>query len=414
MCRSPWLEQDGGAWRESLVEVGDRVVVVGRGGAGAARERGKVGRVTEVRRNEGEVVVEDLNLVCSLFLCLLSLHVSLGFLSENLGCCCCQYSLWRKRHERQPMQLFIQCTRTSFPSITSYMLTLHIQAEVKVPSYIMVADPSSPPIRTISLPIPLSQIRLVYPMTRYDSSGNAQTVDTIVEKLIRLPNHGRKRFIANSHRATGSWVEVPIQKKYQPEKEKPKDHDIDTLRFEVETSTWTPTLLRAPMPGGVIDELRNKYSKFRTRHDPGYQRAIDNRAARKAAWEEAKKNGGVSGFLSPAKEARAREVEELRKRGKPELETEVLEMIGEVMARKGVVMTEGRRREVERNLRGEVWGGSALAKKDGVEGEQEEMSANQEASLGKAGEELQNAMEKMGIDEVITSEGKDPRSDRHP
>ena len=49
-------------WEESLVEVGDRVVVVGRGGV-EERDRGMVGEVVEVRKVEGEVVVEGLNLV---------------------------------------------------------------------------------------------------------------------------------------------------------------------------------------------------------------------------------------------------------------------------------------------------------------------------------------------------------------
>lgn len=48
----------------NVVYVGDRVVVVGGRGS-LERERGKVGRVTEVRKNHGEVIVEDLNMVSS-------------------------------------------------------------------------------------------------------------------------------------------------------------------------------------------------------------------------------------------------------------------------------------------------------------------------------------------------------------
>lgn len=55
-------------WRESLVEPGDRVVVVARGGP-ASRDFGQIGTVKEVRRGQGECVIEDLNLVCCLILC---------------------------------------------------------------------------------------------------------------------------------------------------------------------------------------------------------------------------------------------------------------------------------------------------------------------------------------------------------
>ena len=52
------------SWEESLVEVGDRVVIVGKGGV-EERDRGMIGEVIEVRKVEGEVLVEGLNLVSS-------------------------------------------------------------------------------------------------------------------------------------------------------------------------------------------------------------------------------------------------------------------------------------------------------------------------------------------------------------
>ena len=50
------------------------------------------------------------------------------------------------------------------------------------------------------------------------------------------------------------------------------DKEADTLRIEVETRTWTPSLLYEPFPSRVLDELRNPYSKYRTRHDPRWVR----------------------------------------------------------------------------------------------------------------------------------------------
>lgn len=171
----------------------------------------------------------------------------------------------------------------------------------------------------------------------------------------------RGRTIPGSKEVYGDWLEIPLPKAemYKRKQEDTTAHpEFDTLRFEVEQRTWTPTLLRAPMPGGVIDELRNKYSRFRTRHDAGYQLALENRARRKAeykAWAESA--GGM--LMTPAKEARLAEKEKLKAKGEPTLEKEVLERIGEVMAGRGIEMTGKRRREVAKNLRGEgvvKWG----------------------------------------------------------
>ena len=74
-------------WEECLVEVGDRVVIVGKGGT-EEMDRGMIGEVLEVRKVAGEVVVEGLNkvslrdllLVVYRFLRGKELGVSRGFL----------------------------------------------------------------------------------------------------------------------------------------------------------------------------------------------------------------------------------------------------------------------------------------------------------------------------------------------
>ena len=78
------------SWEECLVEVGDRVVIVGNGGV-EERDRGMIGEVTEVRKVEGEVVVDGLNLVSLRdfllivykFLCEKELGVFRGFLQSS-------------------------------------------------------------------------------------------------------------------------------------------------------------------------------------------------------------------------------------------------------------------------------------------------------------------------------------------
>ncbi|KAL2041198.1 hypothetical protein N7G274_006143 [Stereocaulon virgatum] len=275
-------------------------------------------------------------------------------------------------------------------------------ADMRVPYRFRISEPSSPKIRTIPLPIPFASIRLIYPL-RID--GRLQ--DCIISKLIRLPGNSKKRYIANSDKATGSLVEVPIPAKKDDKPEK-KDHEIDTLRFEVEEQTWTPTLLRAPMPGSVIDELRGKYSKFRTRHEPGYALALENREKRKAAYKAWVKSGGGM-LLTPSREARLKERSELMAKGKPELKAEVLERIGEVMAGKGIEMTEERRKEVERNLEREGEGVLRPFVLSREEEKGEETEGNEEG-YGVEQDEMMTDFERLG-DGVVEEDPPSSRND---
>lgn len=267
------------------------------------------------------------------------------------------------------------------------------QVDVRVVEY----QQGRSPIRSRPFPIPLSSVRLVHKLP--DPKTGIET-DKIIERLIPLPeerkaeireefragrfqssaakeNKMRARTIPGSKEVYGYWIEIPVPNagriRHKNNSEmNAKEHDADTVRYEVEEETWTPTLLRAPMPGGVIDELRNKYSRFRTRHDAGYQLALDNRARRKAEYKAWAESGGGM-LVTPTKEARRAEVERLvKEKGEPTLEKEVLERIGEVMAKRGIEMTGKRRKEVERNLRGGdkvvKWGaGVAVAKKEKAE-----------------------------------------------
>ena len=112
----------------------------------------------------------------------------------------------------------------------------------------------------------------------------------------------------------------------------------DTLRIDVDTQTWTPTLLRAPLPGTVIDELRGKYSVFRTRHDADYLkhlRQIDTARSKHEKWVA---DGG--GLLdTPKREAslraQAARKEALNKQGRV-LNDQVLEGIGKMMWDRGM------------------------------------------------------------------------------
>ena len=116
------------------------------------------------------------------------------------------------------------------------------------------------------------------------------------------------------------------------EKKAPKeklDTASDTLRIEVDVKSYIPTLLRPPMPRSVIDELRNKYSVFRTRHEPEY-------IAKKDAEEKAKleKKKTIKAMRTPLMEANRKERKLKRMKGKGKLTPEMLERIGKAIAEK--------------------------------------------------------------------------------
>ncbi|KAL9125923.1 MAG: hypothetical protein Q9217_004944 [Psora testacea] len=132
----------------------------------------------------------------------------------------------------------------------------------------------------------------------------------------------------------------------EADRKEEKEHEIDTLRYEAEARTWTPSLLRAPMPGGVIEELRGKYSKFRTRHEPEYIQKIEQEARDKSEKDRwAREGGGM--LVSPLKELSLKERMEKeeatmlkKKTSKSEDHmppSSLLEKIGRQMASRGVV-----------------------------------------------------------------------------
>ncbi len=99
--------------------------------------------------------------------------------------------------------------------------------------------------------------------------------------------------------------------------------------MEVEQKTFVPTLLRPPMPSSVIDELRNRYSVFRTRHDSEY-------IAKKIREEEEKeeKKMLIKKMRTPIKEINRLEKKMKKAKGKGKLTDDMLEKIGKVMAEK--------------------------------------------------------------------------------
>ncbi|KAI0852098.1 hypothetical protein F5Y00DRAFT_251486 [Daldinia vernicosa] len=193
---------------------------------------------------------------------------------------------------------------------------IRVQAEIR--------DDDEPPVINMELPIPISGIRLVHPI-KDPSTGI--TRDVIINQLVHggfLHDRvsGKRRW---SRIVPGLNISIPWPKK---EEKDVKDYSCDTLRIDVEDKTFVPTLLRPPMPEAVLDELRNKYSRFRTRHDPEYIARLE--AEEKAVADRAKL---MDSMRTPLQEFHRAQREGKKKKGKPRLTLEMLEKIGEVMAK---------------------------------------------------------------------------------
>lgn len=196
------------------------------------------------------------------------------------------------------------------------------------------------------IPIPLGEVRLVAPITDTDSGS---TQDAIIESMsvkparwvngVKIPG---QRFVATP----SGRLEIPYPEEQEAEK---SEYDLDTLRIEVEERSWTPTLSVPPMPPSIIDELRNKYSKFRTHHDDDWVEAKDAELLRK----QLRLGGMQNKMVSPLEERRRVKEAEKMASGDEGLEDAVLEGIGRVMARNlrlndTLLAQEGRAEEVEK------------------------------------------------------------------
>ncbi|KAI0147816.1 hypothetical protein GGR57DRAFT_245358 [Xylariaceae sp. FL1272] len=197
------------------------------------------------------------------------------------------------------------------------------KANVRLGEYTRQQQPDKHAV-TIELPLPISAVRLVHPIL---DEATGQTRDVIINQI--LPQNLLTDRLTGERRwnrvVPGLNISIPW-----PEKQ-PEEHPIhkgDTLRIDVEEKTFVPTLLRPPMPEKVIDELRNKYSRFRTRHAPEYLAKLEAEAKEKEDRKLLMKS-----METPLQEFHKLERENKKKKGKPRLSIEMLEKIGEVIAK---------------------------------------------------------------------------------
>lgn len=205
--------------------------------------------------------------------------------------------------------------------------------------------------QSIAHNMPLSKVALVYPIfdaetkTKRDVMIRLQHIRT-KESLDDFGEKKRQRFVKLPSQRD---VEVPFQDIAPVEQ---TSHPDDTSRLEVDAETFVPTLRNLPFPPSVLDELRGKYSKFRTRHDAEY---IEKKEAEDRERALAKSQGvsydrwvsaGVAtpedraimmermrNMVTPGHEARREERKARKSRGWPGLAKADLEALGEQMAR---------------------------------------------------------------------------------
>jgi large subunit ribosomal protein L24 len=186
--------------------------------------------------------------------------------------------------------------------------------------------------RSQPMPIAIDCIRLVFPITNAETG---ETKDTIINQLKGIPpnmkspnmtfdrwNHGKKW----DRVVPGINVVIPWPEVQAPEE---STYPIDTVREKVEERTFYYGLLSPPMPEQVLDELRNKFSKFRTRHEEWYVQQREAEAAAKKAQQEP-----APSMQTPLEEYHAMQREIRAARGEPELTDEMLEKLGAIIAQK--------------------------------------------------------------------------------
>jgi len=198
------------------------------------------------------------------------------------------------------------------------------QADFFVHEFMRVEGQDQRPINSINMSIPWKGVKLVHAVT--DAGGSLK--DVIVDKVVlKEPTWHDLRYKNGDKRGRriipGLGQEVPWPLR---EPEKFTDNDVDTLRITVDEVTDRPYLLQPPMPTSVVDELRNKYSRFRTRHSPEY---IAAKEALLAQTERKKLLGKL--VTTPTLELQEKNRQE--RAATQVLTEEQLAAIGEVMAR---------------------------------------------------------------------------------
>lgn len=198
-------------------------------------------------------------------------------------------------------------------------------ADVNLPKWLVQEDGGENTLQAVPRNFPMDHLRLVYPLPDPETGVPR---DVVIERLESIGSQWdklKKEWTDGNRVITGTNTIIPWPTEVE---EEPETQDADTRAVEVvENPTFRPYLLAAPMPLSVIDELRGKYSKFRTKHEPEYVKRKEDEA------ERVRRREGLGKTMRTPQQ----EVAELKLRKKRmeerELTTEQLARIGEVIER---------------------------------------------------------------------------------
>ncbi|KAF1814531.1 hypothetical protein P152DRAFT_456801 [Eremomyces bilateralis CBS 781.70] len=178
------------------------------------------------------------------------------------------------------------------------------------------------PVATAELPLRLDDVRLV---CKHPETGRDVIVERLEERRVWREKHNKHQtrwFIPGCetpYRAEGMGA---------PKATPSRPTDRDTPDELADEETFQPQLKYMPMPASVIDELRGKYSKFRTRHD----REWVEQKKRAAAEEQRKVDLAARSGLSPLQEYHLMMKQRKVAKDPPALSEEMWARIAQVMA----------------------------------------------------------------------------------
>lgn len=196
--------------------------------------------------------------------------------------------------------------------------------EVKVPEWMQRQNEHQDSVVPVPYAIPLSDVRLIYPLP-HPETGVPR--DVVIDRLVpvkRVLDKKTRKLSDGQRMIAGTNIIIPWQVEEKPEAE---THEADTDLLSTEERTFRPVLLEPPMPLSVIDELRNKYSKFRTRHDWDYVRDKDLEELKAEKRKELAEK-----MKTPKQQMRDLKIKEGEAAREKELSNEQLAMIGQVIA----------------------------------------------------------------------------------
>ena len=187
--------------------------------------------------------------------------------------------------------------------------------DIWVPEWIRQEDNDDRKIIPHEMSVPVEHVSLVYPLP---DPKTGKLRDTVIDRVVQL-GKSRDRLVPGSN--------IVIRARPKPkEQEDEESYPADTPTASVDEETFNPPLLFPPMPTSVIDELRFKYSKFRTRHDYEY---LEEKRKEDEKIEARKELGKTMRTpLQELAELRAKQKEAAKK----ELTDEQLAQIGAIMS----------------------------------------------------------------------------------